>query len=369
MVGDDQLTVVFHVDDLNCSCQNDSALDELFNNLQSEFGEEQKLQKLQKLEREVGTVHDYLGLRIDYSVPSKVIFTMYDYIEDIIVEAPNDLKPKNCKYPSNDKLFHVDEDSPKLSHAKADLFHRMVARILYASHRARPDVAVTTAFLCSRITAPTEEDYKKLGRLIGYLRDTIELPLVLGSDGRDTLTWNIDASYAVHPDCKSHTGAAVTLGHGTFMPMSSKQKIVSRSSTEADLIGVSDALTFVMWAKLFFMYQMQNISKLSKLKYLGKNVVYKQDNISAILLQRNGKRSSTRRTKHIDCRYFYVTDRIQDGDITVVHKPTEDMWSDFHTKGLTGRLFLKHRETLMGLKHHDGSKLYAEFKASQEKQP
>ena len=137
MVGNDQLTVVFHVDDLKCSCRNKQALDELFNNLQHEFGEEQKLQKL---EREVGPVHDYLGLWIDYSIPSKVIFTMYDYIEDIIVEAPDDLKPKNCKYPSNNKLFHVDEQSPKLSAKRADLFHRMVAKILYASHRARPDV-------------------------------------------------------------------------------------------------------------------------------------------------------------------------------------------------------------------------------------
>ncbi len=102
MVGNSQLTVVFHVDNLKCSCRNKQALDELFNNLQHEFGEEQKLQKL---EREVGPVHDYQGLRIDYSIPSKVIFTMYDYIKDIIVKAPDDLKPKNCTYLSNNKCF------------------------------------------------------------------------------------------------------------------------------------------------------------------------------------------------------------------------------------------------------------------------
>ena len=151
--------------------------------------------------------------------------------------------------------------------------------------------------------------------------------------------------------------------------MSSKQKVVSRSSTEAELIGVSDAFTFVMWAKLFFLDQMKNISKDYKLKNPGKNVVYELDNTSAILLQQNGKRSSTRRTKHINCRYFYVTDRIRNRDVTVVHKPTEEMWSDFYTKGLVGRLFLKHRETLMGLKQHDGSRLYTEFKAAQERKP
>ena len=111
---------------------------------------------------------------------------------------------------------------------------------------------------------------------------------------------------------------------------------------------------------------MENISEDSKLKKLGENVVYEQDNTSAILLQKNGRRSSTKRTKHINCRYFYITDRINSGDVQVVHKPTEEMWSDFHTKGLTGKLFYKHRETLMGLNHHDGLQLYQNYKKAQQ---
>ena len=157
MVDCDQVIVVFHVDDLKCLSRNNGALDMLFNDLNNEFGKEQEL------ERVMGPVHDYLGLRIDYLVPSKCIFTMFNYIEDIVAKALDDLKPKNYKYLSNDKLFHVDERSPKLLASKADLFHWMVARILYASHRARPNVAVTTAFLCSRVKSPTKEDYKKLG--------------------------------------------------------------------------------------------------------------------------------------------------------------------------------------------------------------
>ena len=67
------------------------------------------------------------------------------------------------------------------------------------------------------------------------------------------MTWNIDASYAVHPDCKSHTGAACSLGHGTFIPISSKQKLVTKSSTELELVAVDDAMTFVIiWVKNFF---------------------------------------------------------------------------------------------------------------------
>lgn len=228
---------------------------------------------------------------------------------------------------------------------------------------ARADVAVTTVFLCSRVKSPTEENYNKLGRLIGYLRDTIELTLILGGDRRKVTTWNIDASYAVHLDCKSHTGAGVTLRHGIFMPMSSKQKLVSRSSTEEELIGGADMLVFIMWAKQFFQEQMKNAFKDSKLKTLGKNVVYKQDITSAILLQRNGKRSSIKRKKHINCCYFYITNCIDNGDVTVIHRPpSEDMLIDFHTKGLSGKLFHKHCETLMGFTHHNGLLLYQKYK-------
>ena len=86
-----------------------------------------------------------------------------------------------------------------------ELFHRHVTRLLFASKSARPDIQVCVAFLCTRVKAPTEQDYKKLGRVISYLKETVHLLLVVGVDDSGTLTWNIDASFAVHPDYKSHS--------------------------------------------------------------------------------------------------------------------------------------------------------------------
>ena len=160
---------------------------------------------------------------LDYSIPEQKGFTMYKYLEDIIVEAPEDLK-KNAfnKYPAIDKLFKTSDEAKLLEAKKADLFHRIVARFLYASKRFRPVIAVTIAFLCTRVKQQTEEDYAKLGKVITYVQDSIYMPLLLKTDGTRTMTWNIEASYAVHPDCKSYTGAACSLGHGTFIPISSK---------------------------------------------------------------------------------------------------------------------------------------------------
>ena len=83
------------------------------------------------------------------------------------------------------------------------------------------------------------------------------MPLILRADDSKTLVWNIDASYAVHNNMMSHTGASLLLGSGTLLSLSCKQKLVTKSSTEAELVGVDDAMTFVMWAQYFFLWNKQ----------------------------------------------------------------------------------------------------------------
>ena len=70
------------------------------------------------------------------------------------------------------------------------------------------------------------------------MKETVHLRLIVGADDNRRLTWNIDASFAVHPDCKSHTGACLNLGHGIILYISAKQKFNTntKSSTEAELV-------------------------------------------------------------------------------------------------------------------------------------
>jgi hypothetical protein len=72
------------------------------------------------------------------------------------------------------------------------------------------------------------------------------------------------------------------------------------------------------------------------------NVLF-QDNKSAILLEKNGKASSSKRTKHISIRYFFITDRVKKGDVSLAWCPTGDMIGDYMTKPLQGALFRKFR--------------------------
>ena len=164
MVNGEQVTVQFHVDDLKVSHKDQAVLDDFLDELRSEFGQEYELAENK------GLVHEYLGITINYSIASKLVFTMFNYLEDVIVKATEDLKNSRPYYPGNNRLFKVDEDSPILPPKDVELFHRHVARLLFSSKRARPDIQVCVAFLFTRVKSPTEEDYKKIGRVIIYLK-------------------------------------------------------------------------------------------------------------------------------------------------------------------------------------------------------
>ena len=190
---------------------------------------------------------------------------MFDYLEDIIVEAEQNLKNSRPYYSGNDPLIQVDQNSPRVPTKDAELFHCYVARLLFASKRARSDIQVCVVFLCTRVKAPTEQVHKKLGKVISYLKETVHLPLIVGVDDIGSLTWNIDALFTVHPDCKSHTRACLFLGHGSILSISVKQKINTKSLIEAELVGVDDTMTFVMWMKQFFESQEQSVDMNSQL--------------------------------------------------------------------------------------------------------
>ena len=75
-----------------------------------------------------------------------------------------------------------------------------------------------------------------------------------------------------------------------------------------------------------------------------------QDNQSAILLENNGKKSSSKWTRHINIRYYFITDRIKNGELEIEYCPTDDMVADYFTNPLQGKKFLQFRKTIMNLK-------------------
>jgi len=131
----------------------------------------------------------------------------------------------------------------------------------------------------------------------------------------------------------------MSFGGGSPINMSLKQKLNTRSSTEAEVVGVNDGLTIALWVRLF--PEAQGIE-------VEDNIIF-QDNMSSILLEKNGKRSSGRNTKHMEIRYFFVTDNVSRKRVRVEHCPTKLMWADFFTKPSQGSQFRLLRALIMNL--------------------
>jgi hypothetical protein len=267
---------------------------------------------------------------------------MVDHIKEAIEQFGEDVSACATS-PGAKNLYSVSESSPTLTKEKAELFHRIVAKLLYVSSRARSDIMPTIAFLCTRVSNPTAQDWLKLKRLLRYLNDTLTLSATLGANGMSKMMTWVDAAYAVHPDMKSHTGGCVSLGRGVIMPKSTKQKLNTKSSTEAELVGASDYIPSTIWAKNFLEAQGYDISE---------NVFY-QDNQSAMRLEKNGRASAGQKSRHINIRYFFIKDRILTDNVKIVYCPTELMLADFYTKPLQGSLFKKFRSVILGYESVD----------------
>ena len=121
----------------------------------------------------------------------------------------------------------------------------------------------------------------------------------------------------------------MTLGKGAITSTSTKQKVNVRSSTEGELVGADDALPQAIWSKYFIEAQGHTVN----------NNIMCQDNKSCMLLETNGKFSSSKRTKHINNKYFLITDKIAQGDLELEYCLTDKMWADRHTKPKQGLPF------------------------------
>jgi hypothetical protein len=325
-------TIRFHVDDLMCSHKDPKVNDEFEKWLNKTYGKHGKVTTTR------GKIHDYLGMTFDFSEKKKVKVDMIKYMEAMVGDFSNKFKTNDtAPTPAAEDLF-TEGESKDLDTKRAEEFHTFVAKGLFACKRARPDIHPTIAVLCTRVKKPNEDDWRKLNRLLKYINGSRKDKLILSADDLHVIKWYVDAAFAVHPDFKSHTGGNMTYGRGAPISMSRKQKLNTRSSTEAELVGPDDLSILILWTRLFMQCQGYDIDK---------NILF-QDNKSTILLEQNGKRSSSSRTRALNIRYFFLTDQIAKGNMIVEYCPTTEMVADYFSKPLQGKMFQRFRKAIMG---------------------
>jgi hypothetical protein len=327
-----QITIGLYVDDLKITCIDQQAIETLIDQLSSKYG---------PLKVTRGTKHSYLGMTFDYSVDGQARVSMEGYIRDLVRVAGVTNKSST---PATNQLFCIDNKSKLLDDKMKAVFHSLTAKALFPAKRVRPECLLSTIFLTTRVQCPTEQDLVKLRRVISYLNAEPELGIILRADNLNQIVVYIDASYGIHQDFKSHTGGITTFGNGCgpIHAKSTKQKLMSKSSTEAELIGHSDYAPQGIATRDFMAGQ----------GYEMKPVDIRQDNLSTIALVRKGYPTSEH-TRHINIRFFFLKDLLDRGEIKITHTPAKDMIADILTKPLQGELFRRLRDLLLnGTSNH-----------------
>jgi len=327
-----QCTVSWYVDDTMISHQDPKVVSWIIEKIEQRFG---------KMSVTRGKEHVFVGMDFKMREDNKVEITMKDYIKECITgyEKVNGEITGKGNTPGKHDLFAVDEEATELDEDRKDLFHHIVSKLLYVSKRARLDIDLVISFLCTRVSKSTEEDWTKLGRLLKYLKGTIDMPRIVGADRLDAIKTWVDASYGTHSDMRGHTGGVISVGPGVINSKSTKQKLNTKSSTETEIVGASDFLPWSVWTKRFMEAQGHTI----------KSNIYYQDNESAIRIEKNGRQSCGEKSRHIGIRYFFIKDITKRENISIEHCRTDIMLADYFTKPLQGKLFRKMRDAIMGL--------------------
>ena len=190
---------------------------------------------------------------------------MIDYVDEIVAayeKASSELddgftlvfkkgnRSKSSAAP--DDLFVVDEDGEKLSEEGLMAFYHLVAKTLYISKCARPDVS-TAAIAFLTIKAPNIADWRKLSHLMEeYLKVERLWLLILSTNGSGVLMWYFDASFAVHPNMHrhrhSHTSGGLTFCEGFSIVSSTKQKLKLNTQRSTERMPI-----IVVWSGWYFL--------------------------------------------------------------------------------------------------------------------
>jgi hypothetical protein len=144
-----------------------------------------------------GKVHNYLGKIFDFTEKGKVAINMIKYIKNIISDFPEEITTIRTSL-VEDHLFTVQDplEAKPLpeEEQEAHIFHHDSAQLLFLSMRAKHDIQPVTAFLPTRVKSPNKDNWAKVKQLLGYLKGTINMPLILLADSLMLLCWWVNAA-------------------------------------------------------------------------------------------------------------------------------------------------------------------------------
>ena len=338
----DQCYVMLHVDDMGVIMKPNSPEKHILKNLLELKYEKLKVQDSDHVK--------YIGLEIKRDRTRNCFeLTMIDYINKVCqIHQVNerDINASPLANPADSVDFgksdySLEDMNTYLNEEQITAYRSLVMSMQYAT-LVKPSIKFHVISLATRQARPKHGDYKKALRVLTYIRDCREKPLLIYGIGEDPRIYlYTDASFDVYKNSVSHSGMCVFIGGagGAIHSSSRKQKSVTRSSTEAEIVSAVDALTLGQYYRNF-------------LTELGINskIIHYEDNMSCISLVETGCYSYDKKdrmiVRHINVMHAYFKN--PDNGANMVYCNTDWHIGDGMTKDLHAKRFIVHEDVQMG---------------------
>ena len=321
-----KLLIGFHVDDLLIVCNDKDLKINFLKYLGSRFDllvvhEEQQV--------------SYLGMIIDNESIGHISINMSAYEEKILEFFPVK-ENKRVTSPAMDDLFDeaTGDEVETLSEHDRQIFHKVVYMLLYLSKRVRFEMLMVVSHLAGRVTKANKKDARVLVVLLQFLQNFRGKKIDYVSSASSEVELYVDASFGNCSDYKGRTAVFVMFKGAVVASYCTKQKIITRNSTESEIVGLSDG---VVWG-LFIRSFVEWIKNDMNIPDVPEKMIVYQDNEACITMQETGQKNNIR-TRHLSVRYYWPREQVQLGLIDIRHVTTDLMLADIGTKPKHGKLF------------------------------
>ena len=206
--------------------------------------------------------------------------------------------------------------------------------MLFRSKKVSPVCANACRELSQHLENPGEDHWTAVERLLGYLRaDEDNRKLKMRTPMELRVQDVVDSSFADNPDTRKSTSAYLgTIGGTALVNWISKgQAIVTMSSTEAEYVSLSEGAKETTFMTMLLKELVNDVVMPS---------IIAEDNTGAIFLSKNKQVGA--RTKHIDTRYHFVRDKVEEGSVLVQYVNTIKNPSDLLSKNVTQKIHDAH---------------------------
>ena len=277
---------------------------------------------------DIGPVKEFLGIKITRErKQGKISLDLTVYIKGMVSKWLE--KPSEKSWIPLQSVTST-TGGRKCTPERAKQYQELVGQLLWVSNTVQPDISFVVGVLARHMLEPIDSAWGAATHLLKYLNQTSEYRLELGGVHRrhaeQPVVTYTDVNWASDPtNGRRSTSGAVTYVYGCPVSWKSHvQKCVALSAVEAELVAASEAAR----EALFFSYLLRDLG------VTGVKPILHTDSQGCIQVSKDPAKHW--KLKHIDTRYYFVRDHVQDGDISIEFVGTANNVADILTKPLKG---------------------------------